>query len=294
MQNTTNIFVSKFLADCRKKCQFWIAKSTSITASEFFLINVELYEAIKRHDIAEAKHVCSRAKGNINYSDTLIFVVENNMNTMFNMLKRFGVRFNFYSEFGINLILTAITKRNFDLCINLLNAGITKNTRDYVDPIPIWLRVLVEIFRKGTINEYRRLMTWYANKFRKGLIEQTLIHYVIERKDLIFCKTLIADGFNVNSRDNSGNLPVHVAAQVGDNLIMEQLIKSNAGINATNDANQAPLHLAAKNGHKEVFDILKRFDVDDFKDDFGKTAEEYALEHGHYDKLCIEYLSLYS
>ena len=105
---------------------------------------------------------------------------------------------------------------------------------------------------------------------------------------------MIADGFNINLRDDSGNLPVHVAAQVGDNLTMEQLIKRNASISATNHSNQAPLHLAAKNGHKEVFDILKRFDVDDFRDNFGKTAEDYALEHGNYDRLFVEYLSSYS
>ena len=261
----------------------------------FSFIYIELYEAVKRDDILAAERVCSRAEGNINFSDTLIFVVENNMNAMFNILKKYGARFDPYSEFGINSILTAITKRNFGLYVNLVSVGITKNTIDHPNAIPILSRVLVEIFRKGTINEYSIFKNYFLNgKFRKGLVEQTLIHYVIERKDLKFCKTLIADGFNINSRDNAGNLPVHVAARVGDNLIMEQLIKSNAAINATNHANQTPLHLAAKNGHKEVFDILKRFNVDDFRDNFGKTAEDYALEYGHYDRLCVEYLSLYS
>ena len=263
---------------------------------DFSFIYIELYEAIKRYDITEAEYVCATAKGNINFSDTLIFVVENNMNAMFDILKKYGARFNFFSEFGVNLILTAIIKQNFDLYVNLLYVGITKNTGDHPNAIPILLRVLVKILCKGTINEYRIFKVYFGNgsKFWKGLVEQTLIHHVIERKDLIFCKTLIADGFDINSRDTSGNLPVHVSARVGDNLIMEQLIKSNAAINATNHANQAPLHLAAKDGHKEVFDVLKRFDVDDFKDDFGKTAEDYALEHGHYDKLFVEHLSLYS
>lgn len=261
----------------------------------FSFIYVELYEAIKRYDITAAEHVCSRAKGNINFSDKLIsFVVENNMNAMFNMLKRYRPRFDFYSEFGINLILTAITNRNFGLYVNLLNVGITKNTIECPNAIPFLMRVLFQIFRKGTIKEYSIFKNYFMKTFRKGLVEQALIHYVIERKDLSFCKTLIADGFNINSTDDSGNLPVHVAARVGDSLIMEQLIKSNAAINATNHDNQAPLHLAAKHGHKEVFDILKHFDVDDFRDNFGKTAEDYALEHGHYDKFCVEYLSLYS
>ena len=263
----------------------------------FTFIYIELYEAIKRDDITEAEHVCSRAKGNISFLDSVIFVVENNMHFMFDMLNRYGVQLEFYSEFGINLILTAINKRSFDVYQRLLDIGILKYKLCYAKHLPILLRVLVEVFRKGTIKEYRvfiKLIHLVNDEFKKKLVEQSLIHYVIERKDLNFCKTLIADGFNINSRDDLGNLPVHVAARVGDNLIMEQLIRSNAAINATNHANQAPLHLAAKNGHKEVFQILKRFDVDDFRDDFGKTAEGYALEHGHYDKLYVEYLFLYS
>lgn len=89
-------------------------------------------------------------------------------------------------------------------------------------------------------------------------------------------------------------MPVHVAARVGDSVIMGQLLKSKAKINAKNHVNQGPLHLAAKNGHKEVFDILMSCDADDFEDNFLKTAEDYALENGHYDRLYVEYLSLYS
>ena len=217
------------------------------------------------------------------------------MDDVFKMLERYGARITIYSEMGINLILTAVAKRNFGLFENLLGVGITKNTIDCPNAVPILSRVLVDIFLKGAINEYNIFQQYFVStKFWKDLVMQTLIHCVIERKDLIFCKTLIADGFNINSKDDSGNLPAHVAAGIGDNLIMEQLVRHNALINATNNVNQAPLHLAAKNGHKEVFDILKRFDVDDSKDDFGKTAEDYAREHGHYDKLYVEYLSLYS
>ena len=76
---------------------------------------------------------------------------------------------------------------------------------------------------------------------------------------------------------------------------MKQLIENDPKIiNATNYSNQAPLHLAAKSGHEEVFHILKIFDANDFKDNGGKTAEDYAHEQGHRDKFNIEYLALYS
>ena len=110
-----------------------------------------------------------------------------------------------------------------------------------------------------------------------------------------YCEILITHHFGVDSRDYSGNLQVQIAARVGDSLIMKQLIENNAAIiNATNYSNQAPLHLAAKSGHEEVFHILKIFDANDFKDNGGKTAEDYAHEQGHRDKFNIEYLALYS
>ena len=227
------------------------------------------------------------------------------MDDVFTMLERYGARFDFYSDVGINLILIAIAKQNLVLCENILRVGITKNTIDCPTAQQVLAPVIAEIFQKGRINEYRLFKKYFEykaieipkfvhTKVWKSLVKQPLIHVAIERKDLEFCQILIRDGFDVNSRDNSGNLPVHAAARVGDSVILGQLIKSNAAINAKNHANQGPLHLAAKNGHKEVFDILMNCDADDFKDIFGKSSKDYALEHGHYDRFYVEYLSLYS
>ena len=223
------------------------------------------------------------------------------------MLERYGARLNFYSDMGINLILIAIAKRNHVLCENILRVGITKNTIDYPNALQVLAPVIDKIFQKGRINEYKVFKKYFKyyeyegiekysvhTKIWRSLTKQPLIHGVIERKDLRFCQILIQDGFHVNSRDNSGNLPIHVAAQVGDSIIMGQLIKSNATINSKNYANQGPLHLAVINGHKEVFDILMSCDVDNFRDNFGKTAEDYALEHGNYDIFYVEYFPLYS
>ena len=262
----------------------------------FFFIYLELYEAIKKYDITEAERVCLRANGNLHFSEDLLnFVVENNMDDAFTVLERHGVRINIFSDMGINLLLGAIGQRNFVQCENLMRVGISKNTKDYPNDIPRLSFGLMEVFQNETINEYNIFKKYFLNtKFWKNLVEYPLIHYFIERQDLRFCKILITDGFNVNSRDNSGNMPVHVAARVGNSVIMKKMIENNAIVDAKNHTNQTPLHIAAQNGHKDVFDILKGFDVDDLRDVFGKTAEDYALEHGHYDKLFVEYLSLYS
>ena len=235
------------------------------------------------------------------------------MNDVFTMIGRYGARINFYSDVGINLILIAIAKRNLAQCESIFSFGITKNMIECPNALQVLDPVIAQIFQKGRINEYELFKKYfksivvscdgppkcikeYSRKSDvwRSLVKQPLIHNVVEKKDLKFCQILISDGFHVNSRDISGNLPVHVAARVGDSVIMGQLLKSKAKINAKNHANQGPLHLAAKNGHKEVFDILISCDADDFKDISGKTAEDYALENGHYDRLYVDYLPLYS
>ena len=211
---------------------------------------------------------------------------------MFSMLWRYGARSRIYGDTAKKLILTALAKQNTVLCEKLLSVGITKNT----NPTPSLFSDIAEIFPDETISVYNMFREYFVDlKFGWNLVEKPLIHYVIEKKDLRFCEILIKHRFHVNSRDDSGNLPVHIAAQLGDSLIMKQLIENDPKIiNATNYSNQAPLHLAAKSGHEEVFHILKIFDANDFKDNGGKTAEDYAHEQGHRDKFNIEYLALYS
>ena len=211
---------------------------------------------------------------------------------VFNMLWRYGARSKIYGDVAKKLILSALTKQNTVLCEKLLRVGITKNT----NPTPSLFSDIAETFSNKTINVYNIFREYFVDtKFGWNVVEKPLIHYVIERKDLRFCEILIKHRFDVNSRDDSGNIPVHVAAKVGDSLIMKQLIQSHPTIiNATNYTNQAPLHLAAKSGHKKVFDILKSFGANDFRDYDGKTAEDYAREQGYYSRLYIEYLSFYS
>ena len=271
---------------------FCVGKCFSEVLTDPFVFYVELYEAINRHDITKAEDVCKKSKGNFNLAKSLILVVENNMIDVFNMLWRYGARFQIYGDIAKKLILTALTKQNTVLCEKLLRVGITKNT----NPTESYFSDIAEIFPNETINLYNIFREHFVDdKFGWNLVEKPLTHYVIERKDLRFCEILIKHRFDVNSRDDSGNLSVHVAAQVGNSLIMKQLIQSNpTTINATNYNNQAPLHLAAKSGHKEVFNIFQSFDANDFRDNYGKTAEDYARDQGYYDKLYVEYLSLYS
>ena len=67
---------------------------------------------------------------------------------------------------------------------------------------------------------------------------------------------LIAKGADVTVRDNQGNTLLHKAARNDWNSLVELLLAMNADINAKNNEGETPLHVAGYN--KGVAELLKR------------------------------------
>ena len=245
------------------------------------------------------ENVCKKADGNINFSKALAFVVDNELDHYYDMLIEYGARFSIHSNQGGEMLLSTITNQNVALCEKLLRDGMTKNTKYCPNPSSSFKKAINKIIEDDLLQIYNLLRKYFGNLgFLMKLVRETVIHYVIYKRDYEMFKNLIRDGVDINIRDTSGNFPIHAAAQIGDDSILNHLLRNNASINATNQAHQTALHLAAKNGHKDAFDTLQQFGLKDSPDRFGKTAEDYAKENGKYDKLYINYydkhFSMYS
>ena len=59
-----------------------------------------------------------------------------------------------------------------------------------------------------------------------------------------------------NKNDDSGWVPLHMAAEEGQKEVAEILIESGADLNKCNNREWAPLHIAAERGQKEVTKLL--------------------------------------
>ena len=217
-----------------------------------------------------AEGVCIRAKKNLNFSKALIFVVENELHEMYDMLIKNGARFNIHNENGGKMLFLAVNKQNVDLCKKLVRDGTKKYTKGCPNPSVSFKKATLKIFKNELMDIFYSLENYFGNV--KSWIDehQTLLRDLIRSRNYKLCEKLITDGINITTKDREGNFPLHVAAEVNYVDIIKLLIENKADIKARNNDQKTALRLAAENSCKEAYDILQLYD-----DDKSVNYEEY-------------------
>ena len=215
--------------------------------------------------------LCERANQNLNFSESLIFVVKNELHVMYDMLIKYGARFNIFNENGGKMFYLAVRKQNVDLCKKLFRDGMTKNTKDCPNPSVSFKKAILKIFRNELMEIFNSLANYFGNfKFWIDKEIQMLLHDLIRSRNYKLCEKLITDGIDITTKDSEGNFPLHVAAEVNDVDIIKLLIENKVDIKAQNKDKKTALRLAVENSCKEAYDILQLHD-----DDKSVYYEEY-------------------
>ena len=95
-----------------------------------------------------------------------------------------------------------------------------------------------------------------ASKFKQNEVGDTPLHEAAIRGDLRRVRSLIAQGHEINPRDNAGWIPLHEACNHGHFEVAEVLIEHGADVNNRGMRGMTPLHDAATNGHMDIMRLL--------------------------------------
>ena len=82
------------------------------------------------------------------------------------------------------------------------------------------------------------------------------IHQAAKDGNIEAVKLDLADGMDVNTKDDNGRTPLHYATEEGQKETAELFIAAGADVNAKNNLGGTPLHFAAFGGHKEIVELL--------------------------------------
>lgn len=87
---------------------------------------------------------------------------------------------------------------------------------------------------------------------------RTFLHLAIQKNDIEGVLFLLSVHVNIHSRvqDSSKFTPLHLAVQVGSEMILRNILLAGANINDVTVQNQTALHIAAANDHHHLASIL--------------------------------------
>ena len=109
------------------------------------------------------------------------------------------------------------------------------------------------------------------------------IHQAAKDGNIEAVKQHLADGTDVNAKNDRGRTPLHDAAEEGQKEIAEMFIAAGADVNAKNNLGGTSLHEAAASGHKEIVEVLVTKGADVNVNIGGWTPLHLAVDGGHTD-----------
>ncbi|KAH0562342.1 hypothetical protein GP486_002968 [Trichoglossum hirsutum] len=87
---------------------------------------------------------------------------------------------------------------------------------------------------------------------------QNSLHVTAQDNDIATLQLLLAEGGNVDSKDDRGWTPLHTAAFSGHTLVIKMLLRHGAAVDAQDNSDRSPLTIAADEGHNDVVEELLR------------------------------------
>ncbi|WP_231739281.1 ankyrin repeat domain-containing protein [Novosphingobium sp. FSW06-99] len=115
------------------------------------------------------------------------------------------------------------------------------------------------------------------------------LHIVVARRDLVWTQFLVSKGANVNARNNKGETPLEIAAELGFVEGVDFLISAGARVDETNNTGGTPLiDAVSRRDLAVVRSLLKAGANADRPDNSGRSARDYATLDGKESPILAE------
>lgn len=114
---------------------------------------------------------------------------------------------------------------------------------------------------------------------------ETGLHYVVQRRDLVWTRWLLQEGANPNIADRNGVTPLITAIQLNFIDGVEALLEGGAQVDIANRTGETPLIFAVHARNIDLIEVLLEAGADpDRSDNAGRSARDYARERGPNDR----------
>ena len=134
-----------------------------------------------------------------------------------------------------------------------------------------------EAARQGNIEAVKQYLADGVDVNAKDDWGKTPLHSTAEMRRKEIAELLIANGAEVNAKDSWGITPLHYATANDHKETVELLIAEGAEVNVKDKYDGTPLHSATANDHKEIAELLIAEGADvNAKDDKGRTPLDWA------------------
>jgi Zn-dependent protease with chaperone function len=88
------------------------------------------------------------------------------------------------------------------------------------------------------------------------VIKDISLIYAVLDEELAKVNRLISFGIDPNTKDNTGDTPLHLAVQLENHEIVKCLLKAGAQINKKNNGGDTPLSIAESNNYKDLIKLM--------------------------------------
>ena len=113
------------------------------------------------------------------------------------------------------------------------------------------------------------------------------LHHAVLSHNLKLTQSFLNDGADPNN-GAGGQIPLHLAARIGDESIAKELINFGSDVNSLDDHGHTPLHYATKIGALRLVKLLVTYGADiGVCDTTGLTVLHVAVERGYEDVVLV-------